>query len=839
MSHISVRPLSDEEFDLIGSLDSLSISGANQGIAKTSSTTFANVTFSGGGSALTVTDGSTTVTNTSKITISGGTVTNSGGGNATITVTGGGVTSITGTANQVIADQPTGAVTLSLPQSIATTSTPQFARLGLGVAADANNVLKVVTTDTTHAGIYVSTQTHSSANGSGITIDTSAANNNHLAFSTAGTVRWTDYVNTALDRAWATATAVRATLSANGTFTLSPANDTTSLTLTGGSITGSGTTSFQTLTGTWNTSGVVDGAVRIAITETASGANSSLFSIYGGASATTNYVTVAKAGLVGISNSTPDSLLTIGPGTIAFGAAASRRVIVNGAGQTDFFVQNTSNSVIFRLTAENGVADAIIGTASNHPFGIITNNATIWSFATAGHFTANTDNTYDIGASGATRPRTLYLGTSIKTPAFVAPSDSTTAMRFYKTDGSTVVGGWDTTNGRYFVGTSTNTSASLQINVAAASYSLNSSTGTNAVFGSYTNTGGSAYLGVESSTGGSLLTGAIGYAYVMAYGANRPIQWGTNDTVRMTLSAAGGLSIGNTTDPGAANLNLTGRAWMGGATLANDGTLVVAGSSSSNTSTGAIFRFDTNSGSNDSGFKIGALAGSGAAGYAWIQAVATGVGFDRTMVLQPTSGGVSIGTVTAAGAGNLLVNGTITSGSLIKSGTSFNAADGSYIFWNTRAAMKSTANSKISLTNNADSTGVTLDFATTGTLKLRNYADNGDGILTAANTININNAVTCSSNAATVPVTSGVTTVTNDSAGTFAITITTTGAVDRQKLVVCILDFSGVAQTIGWTNTENSLTSVPTTSAGSTTKPLYVGFVFNSATTKWACVAST
>lgn len=48
-----------------------------------------------------------------------------------------GVSSITGTANQVIASSSTGAVTLSTPQSIATASTPQFARMGLGVAADA------------------------------------------------------------------------------------------------------------------------------------------------------------------------------------------------------------------------------------------------------------------------------------------------------------------------------------------------------------------------------------------------------------------------------------------------------------------------------------------------------------------------------------------------------------------------------------------------------------------------------------------------------------------------------------------------------------------------------
>lgn len=47
-----------------------------------------------------------------------------------------GVSSITGTANQVIASASTGAVTLSTPQDIATSSTPQFARVGLGAAAD-------------------------------------------------------------------------------------------------------------------------------------------------------------------------------------------------------------------------------------------------------------------------------------------------------------------------------------------------------------------------------------------------------------------------------------------------------------------------------------------------------------------------------------------------------------------------------------------------------------------------------------------------------------------------------------------------------------------------------
>ena len=101
-----------------------------------------------------------------------------------------------------------------------------------------------------------------------------------------------------------------------------------------------------------------------------------------------------------------------------------------------------------------------------------------------------------------------------------------------------------------------------------------------------------------------------------------------------------------------------------------------------------------------------------------------------------------------------------------------------------------------------------------------------------------NTAVTVTSNAGTVPVTGRLFTFTNSSAGTMAITLTTTNAVDGQMTIVRIYDFSAVAQTIGWTNTENSTATVPTTSNGSTTLPLTVGFMYNSATSKWRCIAS-
>jgi len=105
------------------------------------------------------------------------------------------------------------------------------------------------------------------------------------------------------------------------------------------------------------------------------------------------------------------------------------------------------------------------------------------------------------------------------------------------------------------------------------------------------------------------------------------------------------------------------------------------------------------------------------------------------------------------------------------------------------------------------------------------------------NFIDVNNAITASGNAATVPVTYRLSTVTNNSAATLTITMTTTSAVDGQMTVVRILDASAVAQTITWVNTENSTVTAPTTSNGSTTLPLTVGFQYNGATSKWRCIA--
>jgi hypothetical protein len=98
-------------------------------------------------------------------------------------------------------------------------------------------------------------------------------------------------------------------------------------------------------------------------------------------------------------------------------------------------------------------------------------------------------------------------------------------------------------------------------------------------------------------------------------------------------------------------------------------------------------------------------------------------------------------------------------------------------------------------------------------------------------------ALTVASSAVTVPVTYRSFTITNNAAASVTITMTTTSAVDGQTVMIRFYDYSAVAQTLTWVNTENSGASVPGSSNGSTTLPLTIGFIYNGATSEWRCVA--
>lgn len=141
-----------------------------------------------------------------------------------------------------------------------------------------------------------------------------------------------------------------------------------------------------------------------------------------------------------------------------------------------------------------------------------------------------------------------------------------------------------------------------------------------------------------------------------------------------------------------------------------------------------------------------------------------------------------------------------------------------------------TASNTLTLTNKS----IVASQITTGTFGTGAYTM--DTSLTVPQIFNADHAIAASSNAATVTRAYRNNVVTNDSAATLTITMSTTSAAGGDMVLVQILDFSAVAQTITWVNTEDSTVTAPTTSNGSTTLPLTVGFKWNTLTSKWRCI---
>lgn len=79
-----------------------------------------------------------------------------------------------------------------------------------------------------------------------------------------------------------------------------------------------------------------------------------------------------------------------------------------------------SGNVFNILTGQAGTGTArtfVVGTSGAAPVLFSTNNTARWRFTSAGIFQADADNTYDIGATGASRPRSIFVGTSIQIEA--------------------------------------------------------------------------------------------------------------------------------------------------------------------------------------------------------------------------------------------------------------------------------------------------------------------------------------------------------------------------------------------------------------------------------------
>lgn len=225
----------------------------------------------------------------------------------------------------------------------------------------------------------------------------------------------------------------------------------------------------------------------------------------------------------------------------------------------------------------------------------------------------------------------------------------------------------------------------------------------------------------------------------------------------------------------------------------------------------------------------------------------TAVSLTGAHLLNPTINGAGTGLATLAYP-NTASNATITFptvtgtlATLAGSEALTNKSLNGNTFTTGTYTLTGTAGKTLTFTNSitlsgTDSTVMTFP-TTTATIARTDAAQTFTGTQTVSQLNLTANAIAASGNAATIPVTSGRNIVTNNSAATLTITMTTASAVNMQMCVVQILDASAVAQTITWINTENSSQSVPTTSNGSTTLPITVGFIYNSTTSKWRVVA--
>lgn len=214
---------------------------------------------------------------------------------------------------------------------------------------------------------------------------------------------------------------------------------------------------------TLNSAGTTfSGIYRWAIIDPAANAGSAAASIHtnwaAGTGGVTSIMSLSKVGLLTTAAGiTTTGTLTINGDAVLSGANRGYYIISNGG--VGLAIGASTDTNLSRISAGlwgmgTGAAGSTAGSLSltnltatgqvqtpdvRHGSGTLniygdtaitfgTNSTLRWSITNAGHFTANTsfDNTYDIGLSGGSRPRTGYFGTSISTPSVITASGNLT-----------------------------------------------------------------------------------------------------------------------------------------------------------------------------------------------------------------------------------------------------------------------------------------------------------------------------------------------------------------------------------------------------------------------------
>jgi hypothetical protein len=141
----------------------------------------------------------------------------------------------------------------------------------------------------------------------------------------------------------------------------------------------------------------------------------------------------------------------------------------NGVNAQSFRVYNTytnaanmervnlvwSGNVAYLVTEAlgTGVARSLeIGTSVNAGLNFRTSSTSRWQVTGSGHLIGWLNNTYDIGASGANRPRTVYVGTSVVTPMLSVGAGPRASIGTIRLESGTLVNYRDSGDSKDFRG---------------------------------------------------------------------------------------------------------------------------------------------------------------------------------------------------------------------------------------------------------------------------------------------------------------------------------------------------------------------------------------------------
>ncbi len=193
------------------------------------------------------------------------------------------------------------------------------------------------------------------------------------------------------------------------------------------------------LTQTWNNVATTFTGLKLNVTDTASVDNSFLLDLQKNGS---TVFTVNKFGRVIVGDDLQANTavsVTNNAGLFKLGAssdvvlardAANTLALRNGTAAQKFNVYNTYTDASnyerasigwignqFRVTLNSAGTGAgrsmFVGTTNSTSVFLGTASTDRWEVNSSGHFLASTDNTYDIGASGANRPRNVYAGSDL------------------------------------------------------------------------------------------------------------------------------------------------------------------------------------------------------------------------------------------------------------------------------------------------------------------------------------------------------------------------------------------------------------------------------------------